>query len=179
MKWIFSTSWHCSSCFMFTCSSTQWFCWTQTSPHCWNWCCLTCQPFHAVEVLGWCLHYSYFSHKLSSYEGANFFWLPHKRFFKLNPTMSLYAFLVVLVGPTIVLTTNTHSPFVSNTVRFLAIVLIIKEWLFLMWLLVVFISLVMLYLMRIFFCLLIFILMLVFASTKNHASPRKYIIFCI
>jgi hypothetical protein len=53
--------------------------------------------------------------------------LPPKSFFKLNPTMSLYVFLVVRVGPISVLTTNTNSPFVLNVVCSLVIALVIKE----------------------------------------------------
>jgi hypothetical protein len=52
--------------------------------------------------------------------------LPLKNSSKSNPTMSLYVFLVVLVGPTFVPITNTNSLPVSNVVFFLVIVLAIK-----------------------------------------------------
>jgi hypothetical protein len=53
--------------------------------------------------------------------------LPLKNSSKSNPTMSLYVFLVVLVGPTFVPITNTNCLSVSNIVFFLVIVLAIKE----------------------------------------------------
>jgi hypothetical protein len=50
-----------------------------------------------------------------------------KNTFRSNPTMRLYVFLVVLVGPTFVHTTNTNFLFVPNGVFSLAIFPVIKE----------------------------------------------------
>lgn len=46
-SFLFWESWHLSSCFLPTCTSTKWLCWAQTSSHSRSWLSAPCSCLHA------------------------------------------------------------------------------------------------------------------------------------